>query len=77
MGTIILIFGAGMLLGSGVLLYFFFAARGVHLPAGVSRLEAADFPRVAGLFEGMMMFAFGSYLFIFGLAWVLSGGAGG
>lgn len=76
MGTIILLFGCGLLVGSALLLYWFFARPGVKVPAGASALEIADFPRVAGLFEGIMMFAFGSFLFIFGLAWVLSGGAG-
>lgn len=77
MGTIMMLIGAGMLLGCGVLLYVFFAHSGSKPPQGVSRLELADFPHVAGLFEGFMMFAFGAFLFIFGLAWLLSGGAAG
>jgi hypothetical protein len=77
MGTIILVLGSGLLIGSALLLYWFFAHPGVTIPAGVSALEVADFPRVAGLLEGTMMFAFGTFLFAFGLAWLLSGGATG
>ncbi len=77
MGTVVLAIGSGMLIGSALLLYWFFARPGVKVPAGVSSLEIADYPRVAGLFEGIMMFAFGAFLFIFGLTWLISGGATG
>lgn len=77
MGVIMLVIGSAMLAGCGLLLYWFFARPGVKVPAGASSLEIADFPRVAGLFEGIMMFAFGSFLFIMGLAWVISGGQTG
>jgi len=77
MGTIMLVIGSGMLAGSALLLYWFFAHPEVTVPKGMSSLEIADFPRVAGLLEGIMMFAFGTFLFAFGLAWLLSGGATG
>ena len=77
MGTIMLVIGAGMLAGSAVLLYFFFAHPGLGVPEGFSRLEMADFPQISGLLEGAVMFAFGSFLFIFGMAWVISGGGTG
>ncbi len=77
MATVVLCLGSGMLLGSVLLLYWFFARPEHRPPAGISSLEIADFPRVAGLFEGIMMFAFGSFLFIMGLPWVLSRGNGG
>lgn len=72
MPTIMLIIGSVMIVASGVFLTVFFAHPGPRLP-GVSKLESADFPQVAWLFEGFAMFAFGAFLFLLGLGWTLAG----
>ncbi len=76
MATIMMLFGAGMLLGGVASLYVFFGKKEKNLPAGVSSFDLADFPRMAGLLEGMMFISFGMLIFIFGLAWMLVSNGG-
>ncbi len=76
MATVMMLFGAGMLLGAVASLYVFFSKKEKNLPAGVSSFDMADFPRMAGLLEGMMFFSFGLLIFVFGLAWMLVSNGG-
>ncbi len=72
MATFMLIFGSAFFVGSAVMLYRFFNNPGRRMP-GSTALESADFPHIAGLIEGVAMFAFGAFLFALGLGWLLTG----
>lgn len=72
MPTIMLLLGVGLFLGSALMIYRFFANPGVRMP-GATAFESADFPNVGSLIEGIAMFAFGAFLFILGLGWILTG----
>ncbi len=76
MATVMMLFGAGMLLGSVWSFYGFFTKHEKNIPVGVSTFEAADFPRMAGLLEAMMFFSFGLLIFVFGLTWMLFSNGG-
>lgn len=74
MPTIMFAIGSAMILGAVAMVYLFFRNPGVRMP-GATALESADFPHVAGLLEGFAMFAFGAFLFLLGLGWMLVGTA--
>lgn len=72
MPLIMLIIGSSMILGAGVLVWYFFTHPGRRIE-GATAFESADFPNIAALIEGFAMFAFGAFLFLLGLGWTLVG----
>ncbi len=74
MPTVMFILGLAMMLGSIVMIYFYFKNPGRKLP-GATAFESSDFPNIAILIEGFAMFAFGAFLFALGLGWMLAGTA--